>query len=159
MNSGSISPLACGSTTSLTERTPRKIGFMPVPGTGPHRLWYVCGRCDYAFALLEGYSDYVPIVSELQNPTFPTEVGWRWPPGTADGEEALREPDRRVALNHAIVSGGNAFVFCSQNVTLLGVQNPGSPNLLAHQNWSPPIRRRYPHCSSPPRQGSGDRAG
>jgi len=35
--------------------TPKEIGFMPVEGTGLHRLWYVGGRWAYASALLDGF--------------------------------------------------------------------------------------------------------
>ena len=34
---------------------PRQIGFMPVDGTGLHRIWYVGGRWAYASAMLEGF--------------------------------------------------------------------------------------------------------
>ena len=40
---------------------PRQIGFMPVEGTGLHRLWYVGGRFAYASALLDGFSIHVAI--------------------------------------------------------------------------------------------------
>src|SRR4029077_5467355 len=36
---------------------PRQIGFMPVEGTGLHRIWYVSGRWAYASALLGGFTD------------------------------------------------------------------------------------------------------
>ena len=35
---------------------PRQIGFMPVEGTGLHRIWYVGGRWAYASAMMEGFS-------------------------------------------------------------------------------------------------------
>ena len=37
---------------------PRQIGFMPVEGTGLHRVWYTGGRWAYASALLDGFTDY-----------------------------------------------------------------------------------------------------
>ena len=36
---------------------PRKIGFMPVEGTGIHRIWYVGGRWAYASAMIDGFTD------------------------------------------------------------------------------------------------------
>jgi hypothetical protein len=36
---------------------PRQFGFMPVQGTGLHRIWYTGGRWAYASALLEGFTD------------------------------------------------------------------------------------------------------
>ncbi len=45
---------------------PRQIGFMPVEGTGLHRLWYVGGRWAYASALIDGFSDYILITIDMR---------------------------------------------------------------------------------------------
>ena len=50
---------------------PKQIGFMPVEGTGLHRLWYVGGRWAYASALLDGFSDYILITIDMKNPKKP----------------------------------------------------------------------------------------
>ena len=50
---------------------PKQIGFMPVAGTGLHRLWYVGGRWAYASALLDGFSDYILITIDMQDPKRP----------------------------------------------------------------------------------------
>ena len=47
---------------------PRQIGFMPVEGTGLHRIWYVGGRWAYASALLDGFTDYIMIMIDMANP-------------------------------------------------------------------------------------------
>ncbi len=69
---------------------PKQIGFMPVEGTGLHRLWYVGGRWAYASALLDGFSDYILITIDMQNPKKPKLVGKYWLPGmnVAAGEKA-----------------------------------------------------------------------
>ena len=50
---------------------PRQIGFMPVEGTGLHRIWYVGGRWAYASALLDGFSDYILITIDMEDPKKP----------------------------------------------------------------------------------------
>ena len=52
---------------------PEQIGFMPVEGTGLHRLWYVGGRWAYASALLDGFSDYILITIDMQDPKKPVD--------------------------------------------------------------------------------------
>ncbi|MBN9248035.1 MAG: hypothetical protein J0I81_11440 [Hyphomicrobium sp.] len=48
---------------------PRQIGFFPVEGVGIHRIWYVGGRYAYVSALVDGYSDYIFMIVDLQDPT------------------------------------------------------------------------------------------
>ena len=68
---------------------PRQIGFMPVDGTGLHRIWYVGGRWAYASAMMEGFSDYILITIDMQDPAKPRIAGRYWLPGMnlAAGEE------------------------------------------------------------------------
>ena len=56
---------------------PRQIGFLPVEGGGLHRIWYTGGRYAYASALLDGYSDCIMMIIDLNDPTHPHEVS-RW---------------------------------------------------------------------------------
>ncbi len=44
---------------------------MPVEGAGLHRIWYVGGRWAYASALLDGFTDYMLITIDMQNPESP----------------------------------------------------------------------------------------
>ena len=69
---------------------PRQIGFMPVEGTGLHRIWYVGGRWAYASAMMEGFSDYILVTIDMADPTKPAIVGRYWLPGMnlAAGEVA-----------------------------------------------------------------------
>ena len=76
---------------------PRQIGFMPVEGTGLHRIWYVGGRWAYASAMIDGFSDYILVTIDMQDPTKPQIVGRYWLPGMnlAAGEKAeLAAADR-----------------------------------------------------------------
>jgi hypothetical protein len=60
---------------------PRQIGFMPVDSAGLHRIWYVGGRWAYASAMMEGFSDYILITIDMQDPTKPQIIGRYWLPG------------------------------------------------------------------------------
>ena len=55
--------------------TPRQIGFMPVEGTGLHRIWYTGGRWAYASAMIDGFTDYILITIDMQNPAKPVIAG------------------------------------------------------------------------------------
>ena len=52
---------------------PRQIGFMPVEGTGLHRIWYAGGRWAYASAMLDGFSDYILVTIDMQDPAKPRD--------------------------------------------------------------------------------------
>lgn len=54
-----------------TPGDPPQIGFMPIEGTGLHRLYWTGGRWAYASALLEGFTDYIMIVIDLSDPSRP----------------------------------------------------------------------------------------
>ena len=91
---------------------PRQIGFMPVDGTGLHRIWYVGGRWAYASAMMEGFSDYILITIDMQDPTRPEIVGRYWLPGMnlAAGEKANWPLERgRYGLHHAVVADDIAY--------------------------------------------------
>ncbi len=90
---------------------PRQIGFMRVDGVGLHRIWYTGGRWAYASALIDGFSDFIFICIDLQDPSHPVEAGRWWIPGMnlAAGEEPTWDPRWRYGLHHPIVNGDRAF--------------------------------------------------
>ncbi len=78
---------------------PRQIGFMPVEGTGLHRIWYTGGRWAYASALLDGFTDYILITIDMANPARPEIAGRFWLPGmNAAAGEVPDWPYRRGGL-------------------------------------------------------------
>ncbi len=119
---------------------PRAIGFMEVEGLGLHRIWWVGDRYAYASALLDGYTDHVFIVIDMQDPMRPREVGrWALPGMWADGGETLAMPGR-VALHHAVIAGDTAYAsWRDGGLTLLDITNKTAPKLISHTNWSPPF--------------------
>lgn len=119
---------------------PRQIGYLPVQGCGLHRIWYDGGRYAYASALLDGFTDYILIVVDLNDPSHPVEVGRWWLPGmwAEGGEEATWS--NRVALHHAVIADGVAYgAWRDGGLTILDVHRPEAPELLVHRNWCPPF--------------------
>jgi hypothetical protein len=77
---------------------PRAIGFMEVEGLGLHRIWWIGGRYAYASALLDGYTDHIFIVIDMENPAAPHEVGrWALPGMWAAGGDRRRRRLRLLA--------------------------------------------------------------
>ena len=122
---------------------PKQIGFMPVEGTGLHRLWYVGGRWAYASALLDGFSDYILITIDMKNPKKPKLAGKYWLPGmnVAAGEKAnWPTKNGRFGLHHAIIHDDIAY--CSWRdacLAVVDVKNKSNPKLIVHKTWAPPF--------------------
>ena len=119
---------------------PRQIGFMPVEGTGLHRIWYVGGRWAYASALLDGFSDYILITIDMQNPKKPRLAGKYWLPGmnVAAGEKA-ELADRRTAASACTTPSSTTTSPIAPGAT------PASPSSTS--------RTRPTRSSSPTRSG------
>jgi len=121
---------------------PRQIGFFPVAGVGVHRIWYTGGRWAYLSALLDGYTDYILLIVDLQDPTHPVEAGRYALPGmhAAAGQTPTWPTDKRYALHHAVVHGDTAYAcWRDGGLTLLDVSHRDAPRLISHRNWSPPF--------------------
>ena len=122
---------------------PKQIGFMPVEGTGLHRLWYIGGRWAYASALLDGFSDYILITIDLNDPKKPVLTGKYWLPGmnVAAGEKAnWPTKNGRFGLHHAIIHDDIAY--CSWRdgcLAVVDVKDKANPKLLVHKVWAPPF--------------------
>ena len=122
---------------------PKQIGFMPVEGTGLHRLWYIGGRWAYASALLDGFSDYILITIDMADPKKPVLAGKYWLPGmnVAAGEKAnWPTKNGRFGLHHAIIHDDIAY--CSWRdacLAVVDVKDKANPKLLVHKVWAPPF--------------------
>jgi hypothetical protein len=122
---------------------PRQIGFMPVAGTGLHRIWYTGGRWAYASALLDGFTDYVLITIDMADPTKPVLTGKYWLPGMnkAAGEVANWPSSHgRYGLHHAIIQDDIAY--CSWRDACLAVVD-GEPQTAGPQGLVTAVRRRH----------------
>ena len=140
---------------------PEQIGFMPVEGTGLHRLWYVGGRWAYASALLDGFSDYILITIDMQDPKKPVMAGKYWLPGmnVAAGEKAnWPTKNGRFGLHHAIIHDDIAY--CSWRdacLAVVDVKDKANPKLIVHKTLGAALRRRHAQCAAAPRPQSLDR--
>jgi hypothetical protein len=128
---------------------PRQIGFMSVEGGGIHRLWYVGGRWAYASVLLDGFTDYIFMTIDMNDPTKPKEAGRYWLPGmnTAAGETPDWPATRRNGLHHAIIHGDTAYgAWRDAGLVIMDVSDRSAPSLITHRNWSPPFGGGTHNC-------------
>jgi hypothetical protein len=120
---------------------PREIGFMPVEGLGPQRLWYTGGRYAYASIHFAGFTDHILAVIDLTDPSKPEVVGKCWIPGmwAGGGETPTWPAGRRFALHHALVAGNIAYgAWRDGGLTVMDIADPTRPRLLWHGHTLPP---------------------
>lgn len=122
---------------------PKQIGFMPVEGTGLHRIWYVGGRWAYASAHLDGFSDCILIVIDMADPTRPVMAGRFWLPGmNINAGESPNWPSKfgRYGLHHPIVNGDTAYCgWRDACLVVVDVKEKANPKLIVHKSWAPPF--------------------
>ncbi|HJZ29688.1 MAG TPA: hypothetical protein VKF35_01215, partial [Hyphomicrobiaceae bacterium] len=121
---------------------PREIGFMPVAGLGPHRIWYTGGRYAYASIHFAEFSDHIFAVIDLSDPTKPELAGRWWLPGMwrAGGETPTWRQGKRYALHHGLLAGSLVYAaWRDGGLTVLDVADPAKPQLLAWRNTDPPF--------------------
>jgi hypothetical protein len=133
-----------------TPDKPKQIGFMPVDGTGIHRIWYVGGRWAYASAMIDGFTDYIFITIDLKDPTKPMIAGKYWLPGMnlAAGETPNWPlPTGRYGLHHAVVHDDIAYgAWRDACLVVMDVKDKANPKLIVHKNWSPPFGGGTHNC-------------
>lgn len=121
---------------------PREIGFMPVEGIGPHRIWYVGGRYAYASIHFADFTDHILSVIDMADPTRPHVIGRCWLPGMwrGGGETPTWKAGRRYALHHALVAGDLAFgAWRDGGLTVVDLADRTRPRIIAHRNTDPPF--------------------
>ena len=121
---------------------PTEIGFMPVEGIGPHRIWYVGGRYAYASIHFAGFTDHVFTVIDMANPRKPEVAARWWLPGMwqGGGETSTVKKGKRFALHHALIAGNLAFgAWRDAGLVVLDISEPTKPKLLVHRSWDPPF--------------------
>ena len=128
---------------------PRRIGFMPVEGGGIHRAWYTGGRWAYASALIDGFTDYIFITIDMNDPAKPREAGRWWIPGMHQaGRETPTWPaSSRFGLHHAIIDGDTAYAaWRDAGMVVLDVADRAKPRLIAHRDGAPPFGGGTHNC-------------
>ena len=122
---------------------PREIGFMEVDGVGLHRIWYTGGRWAYASALLTGFTDYMFVTIDMEDPTKPKLVGKWWIPGMnlAAGEKPSWDPLKwRFGHHHSVIAGDTAYgAWRDGSLVILDVKDRANPELIVHKQWAPPF--------------------
>jgi ABC-type branched-subunit amino acid transport system ATPase component len=121
---------------------PAEIGFMPVEGLGPHRIWYTGGRYAYASIHFADFTDHIFAVIDMSDPRKPHVVGRWWLPGMwrAGGETPTWRAGKRYALHHGLVTGNLAYAaWRDGGLTVLDVADPANPKLVVHRNTDPPF--------------------
>ncbi len=119
---------------------PAEIGFMPVDGIGPHRIWYVGGRYAYASIHFADYTDHILAVIDMADPRNPKVVGRCGLPGMwrGGGETPTWPEGRRYALHHALVAGNYAYgCWRDGGLGVIDISDPTNPKLVAHRNTAP----------------------
>jgi hypothetical protein len=121
---------------------PAEIGFMPVDGLGPHRIWYTGGRYAYASIHFADFTDHILAVIDMSDPRKPQVAGRFWLPGMrrAGGEMPTWREGKRYSLHHALVAGNLAYgAWRDGGLTVLDIADPQNPKLLAYRNMDPPF--------------------
>ena len=119
---------------------PREIAFLDMPGIGINRLWYVGGRWAWVSAHLDGFTDHILVVVDMQDPQKPVMAGRWWLPGMwREGGETPTWSKRRVALHHMIVAGNRGYAaWRDGGMTIMDLSDPTRPAMLSHVNTAPP---------------------
>ncbi|MSP94340.1 MAG: hypothetical protein EXR00_03640 [Alphaproteobacteria bacterium] len=121
---------------------PREIAFLDMPGIGVNRLWWAGGRYAYVSAHLDGYTDHILVIVDIQNPLKPEMVSkWALPGmNRAAGETPTNPAGKRYALHHMIVAGNRGYsAWRDGGFTIHDVSDVRNLKLLSHINWSPPF--------------------
>lgn len=120
---------------------PREIAFLDIPGIGLNRLWYAGGRYAYISAHMDGFTDHILAVVDMQEPTKPAIVGRFWLPGmNRQAGETPSWSGIRVALHHMIPAGNLGIAaWRDGGMTVLDIADPTKITMLAHVNTAPPF--------------------
>ena len=125
---------------------PAEIGFMPVDGLGPHRIWYTGGRYAYASIHFADFTDHILAVIDMSDPRKPQVVGRFWLPGMwrAGGETPTWREGKRYSLHHALVAGNLAYgAWRDGGLTVLDVADPDKAEAAGLSQHGPALRRRH----------------
>jgi hypothetical protein len=121
---------------------PVEIGFMPISGLGPQRIWYTGGRYAYVSIHFAGFTDHIFTVVDLIDPRRPEVVGKCWIPGmwAGGGETPTWKAGRRYAMHHCLVTGNLAYAaWRDGGMTVIDISEPTAPKLLVHCHTEPPF--------------------
>ncbi|HAF08671.1 MAG TPA: hypothetical protein DCK98_01120 [Chloroflexi bacterium] len=119
--------------------SPKRIGFLHVPGFGVHRLWWTGGRFAYASARgrpgVHGASLVTVDLSDPEQPLLHAE--WCFPEQRRDdADPGIRAPRRYPSCHHAIVRGDRAYAgWFDAGVAIFAVAD-GRLSLIGQVDWT-----------------------
>jgi len=116
----------------------RQIGFLPIPGLGVHRIWWVGGRYAYASARMPGTHGARLVTIDLADPRSPRlHATWHFPEQIADGADlGNRGHGAHFNCHHAIVRGDRAYAgWFDAGFALFAVED-GKVELLSSLSWT-----------------------
>ncbi len=129
---------------------PKQIGFMPVEGRGLHRIWYVGGPWAYASAMINGFTDYILITIDMQDPTRPRIAGRHWLPGMNRAADEVTDWPLELGhygLHHAVIDGDTAYCAWRHGcMVVVDVSDRENPRQIVHKNWAPPFGGGTHNC-------------
>ncbi|MBV8426082.1 MAG: hypothetical protein JOZ88_02465 [Hyphomicrobiales bacterium] len=100
--------------------------------------------------MMEGFSDYILITIDMEDPTKPEIVGRYWLPGMnlKAGEEAHWPLERgRYGLHHAVVADDIAYcAWRDACLVVVDVADKERPKQIVHKNWAPPFGGGTHNC-------------
>ena len=100
--------------------------------------------------MIEGFTDYIFIVIDMNDPTKPKIVGRYWLPGMnlAAGENANWPlPTGRYGLHHAVVHDDIAYgAWRDACLVVMDVKDKTNPKLITHKTWAPPFGGGTHNC-------------
>ena len=128
---------------------PRPVGFFETRGRGPHWMWFADGRYLYAGARLEGFTDRIVLILDLENPASPREIGRWWIPGmwTAGGEKPWWDAGLNYTV-HGLYAVGNRLYLAMMDACLaiLDISDRANPYLVSQLQW---LHGRQVHTALP----------
>ena len=121
---------------------PTEIGFMPVEGVGPHRIWYVGGRYAYASIHFHDFTDHILAIIDMADPTQAA----RGRPLLAARHVARRRREPDLAVEPALRAASRARRrrprlrrLARRRPDRDRLADPTKPRILAHRNTDPPF--------------------
>lgn len=120
---------------------PRLVSQIRLGGTGSHRNFWAGGRFAHLAANVRGFSGYLYVIVDLEDPAQPREVGRWWVRGQRDAEEPEPGDDGLSLHGPAYVVGDRAYLsYGGAGMVVLDVSSVDRPKLVSRFRVAPPFR-------------------
>lgn len=120
---------------------PRLLSQVRLGGTGSHRNFWAGGRFAHLAANASGFSGYLHVVVDLDDPERPREVARWWIRGQRDGEDPEPGDDGLSLHGPAYVAGDRAYLsYGGGGMAILDVSDVERPRAVSRFRVAPPFR-------------------